>query len=121
MMKKILIIDDNIDSAQALAAILEMIGHRAEIAHGAVCGLTAVITFQPDIVFLDIGMPEMDGYQVAARIRADTTMLQPFLIAFTAWDDVKSLARSAKAGFDRHIAKTSSFETLVCAITEATR
>lgn len=113
MGNKILIIDDNLASAEALAAVLGMVGHPAQIALGAREGLQAVASFQPDLVFLDLGMPEMNGYQVAAHIRKDETFEQPYLIAYTAWGDQATIKQTAAAGFDRHIAKTSSFEGLV--------
>lgn len=116
MGNKILIIDDNLASAEALAAVLEMVGHPAQIAHGAREGLHAVASFRPDLVFLDLGMPEMNGYEVAAQIRGDATAQQPYLIAYTAWGDQATIKQTAAAGFDRHIAKTSSFEGLVAAI-----
>lgn len=116
MGNKILIIDDNLASAEALAAVLDMVGHPAQIAHGAREGLQAVTSFQPNLVFLDLGMPEMNGYQVAAHIRADETVEQPYLIAYTAWGDQATIKQTAAAGFDRHIAKTTSFEGVVVAI-----
>jgi len=116
MGNKILIIDDNLASAEALAAVLDMVGHPAQIAHGSRQGLQAVTSFRPNLVFLDLGMPEMNGYQVAAHIRGDVTLEQPYLIAYTAWGDQATIKQTAAAGFDRHIAKTTSFEGLVAAI-----
>lgn len=121
MDEKILIIDDNVDCANALASMLELWGYAAVIADGPFKGLVALQQICPRVIFLDIGMPEMNGYEVAARIRADKSLQQPFLIAFTAWDDAKSLELSAKAGFNRHIVKTSTFEVLLAAIDEATK
>lgn len=118
MEQKILIIDDNLASAEALAAVLDMVGHSAEIAQGGREGLRAIGRFKPSLVFLDLGMPEINGYQVAASIRADTSLEQPYLIAYTAWSDAATVKQTARAGFDRHIAKTTSFEGLVCAIKE---
>ena len=69
-MKRILIVDDNADSANALGAMLELCGHHVEVVVGALHGLLAVERFEPEIVFLDIGMPEMNGYEVAAKIRS---------------------------------------------------
>lgn len=118
-MQKILIIDDNSEAARALLSLLEFNGHVAYVAIGGPEGLSAVSRFAPDIVFLDIGMPGLNGYQVAARIRTDPALAQPFLIAFTAWSDPRSVELCRQAGFDRHIAKTSPFDTLVAAIEDA--
>ncbi|TFW19966.1 response regulator [Duganella callida] len=116
MLKKILVIDDNVETANVLVALLELNGHHASAAYGAADGLRAVDELTPDVVFLDIGMPEMNGYQVAGLIRARPRIRQPYLIAFSAWDDAASVARALGAGFDRHIAKTSSFEILYAAV-----
>lgn len=120
-MKRILVIDDNHDAADALATILELAGHPSCAVYGAVEGLDAIRAIQPDIVFLDIGMPVMNGYQVAKLVRQDEALKQPYLIAFTAWDDRASIARSREAGFNRHLAKTSDFEELLRAIQEVLR
>lgn len=118
-MKRILIVDDNADSANALGAMLELCGHHVEVVVGARHGLLAVERFEPEIVFLDIGMPEMNGYEVAAKIRSEALARQPFLIAFTAWNDEASLERSRVAGFDRHLAKTSPINALLAAVDSA--
>lgn len=116
VMKRILIIDDNVDTASVLATILDLKGHTCLAVHTPVEGLSAVAEFSPHIVFLDIGMPVMNGYQVAARIRSDNTLRQPYLIAFTAWDDAASVAQAKLVGFDLHLTKTSSFEVLMATI-----
>lgn len=115
-MKKILIIDDNVELADALAEVMSVQGLRTETAHGAKAGLKAIGEFIPDVVFLDIGMPEMDGYQVAKFIRANSSLPQPYLIAYTAWDDAATVRKTMLAGFNLHIAKTSSLEKLLEAV-----
>lgn len=117
-MKKILIIDDNVELANAVAEVLSVHGLRTETAHGAQAGLQAVGEFTPDVVFLDLGMPEMNGYQVAAAIRADRYLSQPYLIAYTAWDDAATVRRALLAGFNLHIAKTSSLGELLEAVSQ---
>ncbi|MYN24826.1 response regulator [Duganella levis] len=119
-MKKILVVDDHPDAADLLVSILLLQGHTALAVYGAVEGLQAVSEFAPEIVFLDIGMPILDGYEVVARIRRDCTIRQPYMIAFTAWDDVASVARALHAGFDLHVKKTSPFDVLAAAIDQAT-
>lgn len=119
-MKRILVIDDNRDVADVLVSILELDGHVALAAYGPLNGLLALTEFAPEIVFLDIGMPGMNGYQVAAKIRINPDIRQPYLIAFTAWDDPSSVARSKQVGFDLHLTKTSTLEVLMSTITEAT-
>jgi two-component system CheB/CheR fusion protein len=111
-MKKILVIDDNEDAADMLGALLEFDGHVVSTAYGGRAGLAAVIATQPDIVFLDIGMPEINGYQVAAEIRRFPLTRQPCLIAFTAWNDAATVEKARQAGFNQHVTKASTIETL---------
>ena len=116
---RILVIDDNRDAADMLVSIFELHGHTAQAAYGGAQGIAAAVIFAPDIIFLDIGMPEMDGYQVAAKLRCAPLPQRPFLIAFTAWDDAVSKARTAAAGFDLHLTKTASLEALLVAVQAA--
>ena len=111
-MKKILVIDDNQDAADMLAAILECDGHFVSAAYGARAGLLCVNAIEPDIVFLDIGMPELNGYEVAERIRQLPLARQPCLIAFTAWNDPDCITKVKRAGFNQHVTKASTIEAL---------
>lgn len=111
-MKKILVIDDNQDAADMLSALLEFDGHVVSAAYGGRDGVALVKTFDPDIVFLDIGMPELNGYEVANQIRQLQLARQPCLIAFTAWCDPESIEKVKRAGFNQHLTKASTLETL---------
>nr|WP_315400925.1 response regulator [uncultured Duganella sp.] len=113
--RRILIIDDNRDAAETLSWLFELNGHAVLTAHGGAEGLRAVEAFSPDVVFLDLGMPGMTGYQVAEELRRMPLAHQPLLIAFTAWDDARSRRRVAESGFDLHVAKTSSVDILLAA------
>lgn len=115
-MKRILVIDDHPEAADLLVSILELEGHQAQAAYGGLAGLQAVAEFGPDIVFLDIGMPDLNGFEVAARIRRDARLHQPYLIAFTALSDATTIAKAGATGFNCHVAKTSTFEVLMDAI-----
>ena len=115
-MKTVLVVDDNPETASVLVEILTLSGFPAKAAHGAMEGLAAVEELRPDIVFLDIGMPVMNGYEVAQAIRANASLPQPVLVAFTAWDDPGSKARALACGFDLHLTKTSPFDVLVAQI-----
>ncbi|NGZ86217.1 response regulator [Duganella sp. SAP-35] len=101
-----------------LRELLQLEGHQVTVAYGARHGLEKLRALSPEIVFIDIGMPEMNGYELAAVIRRDEGLQQPYLIAFTAWDDMLSISSAIKAGFDRHLKKTSSFEQLMSAVRE---
>jgi CheY-like chemotaxis protein len=104
--RRILVADDNHDSASSLAMLLELMGHQVEVVNDGVEAINRVATFKPDVALLDIGMPELDGYEVARRIRAlrdgDGT---PMLVALTGWGQDEDRRRSAEAGFDAHLLK----------------
>lgn len=101
-----------------LAAILECDGHCVSAAY-ARAGLACVGTIEPDIVFLDIGMPELNGFEVAETIRRLPLARQPCLIAFTAWSDADCIAKARRAGFNQHVTKASSIERLRAAVKAA--
>lgn len=111
--RRILVIDDNCDAADLLAEVLSMHGHVTEAAHTGSAGLVAVGRFRPEVVFLDIGMPQLDGYQVAEQIRRMPQIRQPHLIAFTAWSDDEAKQRVIAAGFDLHLTKPADFDVLL--------
>jgi two-component system CheB/CheR fusion protein len=111
--RRILIIDDNEDAANLLAEMFALYGYFTDVAYGGLPGLLKVAEFAPDLVFLDIGMPDLDGYAVALRLRGMTGIRQPVLIAFTAWTDDEAKARAKRAGFDLHMKKTAPFEELL--------
>jgi PAS domain S-box-containing protein len=102
---RILVVDDNVDAAVTLAMILEMDGHAAHVAHSGGEALGLVRELEPAVVFLDIGMPGMDGYQTAEAIRKLPAVRQPCLVALTGWGAEHDRMRSAGAGFDHHLTK----------------
>ncbi|HWI84599.1 hybrid sensor histidine kinase/response regulator [Ramlibacter sp.] len=104
--RRFLVVDDNTDAAGTLAALLEMLGHTVSVAHSGEEALALVPRFEPDIVVLDIGMPGMDGYEVARRLKRRTDLRrQPLLVAATGWGTDADRARAMAAGFDRHLTK----------------
>ena len=111
--RRILIVDDNHDAADLLSEIFAMHGYETSVAYGGADGLAAVERFSPDVVFLDIGMPDMDGCQVARHLRAMAAIRQPLLVAYTAWNDETAKARVHNAGFDAHVTKTARFDSLL--------
>lgn len=102
---RILVVDDNSDAADTLAQLLELLGHRTQVAHGGKAALQAMQDFRPQVVLLDLGMPEVDGYQVAAAIRNDGRLNQPFLAALTGWGSEQDRVKTRAAGFDLHLTK----------------
>jgi CheY-like chemotaxis protein len=102
---RVLVIDDNVDAATTLAMLIEQLGGSAHVAHDAETGLEAVSGIWPDIVFLDIGMPRVDGYQVCRQIRQQPAPRPIIIIALTGWGQAQDKQRALDAGFDAHLTK----------------
>ena len=114
---RVLVVDDNRDSSDMLVEVLRVYGMTAQPAYDGAEGLALAQTFEPDIMFLDLGMPGMDGYAVARALRARSSGW-PFLVALTAWNDAESRARVREAGFDLHLPKPSSLDSILKIISE---
>ena len=110
--RRVLVIEDNIDAAESLREVLEFGGHVVEIANSGRDGIERSLTFRPDMILCDIGLPGMDGYDVARRLRADKTLASTYLVALTGYALPEDLARAKEAGFDEHIAKPASLERI---------
>lgn len=111
--RKILIVDDNVDAADLTAEILRINGLDVDVAYGGLAGVAAARQCTPAVIFLDLGMPEMDGYEVARTLRSDEAFRDVKIVALTAWGDELSRVRSREAGFDLHLTKPASFVTLM--------
>ena len=116
--RRILVVDDNHDSADSLAMILKRIGYSVETAYGGAAAIAAVEHFAPEAVLLDIGMPDMDGYQAASRIRELPRGKATVLIAQTGWGQEEDQRRAAEVGFDAHLTKPVNFKALEAVIHE---
>jgi CheY-like chemotaxis protein len=103
--RKILVVDDNVDAAMSLAQLLQLDGHQAQAVYGAQEALDQVQVFKPDIVLLDIGLPQMNGYEVARRLRELEGSSRLRLIALTGYGQSEDRQRALAAGFDAHLAK----------------
>jgi CheY-like chemotaxis protein len=100
---RILVVDDNVDAAESLALLLRLDGHSVRTAYTASAALEQASSLQSDVVLLDIGLPEMDGYQVARRIRAAGSRAR--LVALTGYGQAEDIKRGRAAGFDAHLLK----------------
>ena len=109
---RILVVDDNVDAADTLATMLEAIGHTICVAYDGQQGIKTASGFAPDVIFLDIGMPGMNGYEVARVLRKDPDMEQVALIALTGWGTENDRARSQDAGFNFHLTKPASLDSV---------
>ena len=102
---RIMVVDDNIDAAETLVMLLDLSGHDARAAFGGQEALDVAITFRPEVVFLDIGLPGMDGYEVARHLLAAPATASATLIALTGWGTEQDIQKSKKAGFHAHLTK----------------
>lgn len=103
--RKILIIDDNVDAAKSLSFLLSLDGHQLATAHNGPDGLEMAQRFHPDVILLDIGLPGMNGYEVARQIRQSETIKDVLLVALTGWGQEEDRKQSKEAGFDHHLVK----------------
>ena len=103
--RRIVVADDNEDSAQSFAMLLSFSGHEVRIAHDGEQALDAMRNFRPDVAFLDIGMPRLSGYEVAELVRAEPWGREMKLIAVTGWGQPDDKMRARTAGFDQHLVK----------------
>ena len=117
VMTRVLVIDDNHDAADSLGALLQMMGADIRVAYDGRSGLETFDTFHPAAVFLDLGMPDMDGYEVAHQIRSRPDARDTVLIALTGWGQDRDRRRTSEAGFNRHLAKPADLETLQSVLT----
>lgn len=111
--RRVLVVDDNSDAADLVAQLMTMQGHAVAVAHGGREALAIAGRFVPDVVFLDIGMPEMDGYEVAVALRRAANLGGTRIVALTAWSNPDARARTAASGFDAHLVKPARVETLM--------
>jgi CheY-like chemotaxis protein len=109
---RIIVADDNVDAATMLGSVLEAIGHRAETVHDGVSAVARIIAGQPDLAILDIGMPGLNGYEVAKRVRARPELAGTLLVALTGWGGELDRSRSDDAGFDAHLTKPAGLDEL---------
>ena len=111
--RRVLIIDDNRDGARAIARLLRTMGHEVATAFEGHVAVERAKDFDPDVILLDLGMPDVDGFQVCQRLRAHSWSRQrPRIVALTGWGREADLARTKRAGFDAHLVKPVDGETL---------
>ncbi|HZY20553.1 MAG TPA: ATP-binding protein [Ramlibacter sp.] len=103
--RRVLVVDDNEDAASTVAELLQMSGNDVRIANDGATAVARTAEFRPDVVLLDIGLPDFDGYEVARRIRRLEGVRQPILIALTGWGQQQDKDAAARAGFDHHWTK----------------
>ncbi len=111
--KRVLIVDDNLDGGESLRLVMALAGHEAHVVQEGAKVLEAAARLRPDVVLLDIGLPDRDGYQVARELRADPRTRDTFIVAVTGFGREDDRARSAEAGFDLHLTKPVDADALL--------
>jgi signal transduction histidine kinase/CheY-like chemotaxis protein len=114
---RILVVDDNVDAAESLAFLLGLEGHATRVVHSGLAAVAAAEEFQPHVGLLDIGLPDINGHEVARRLRASTRMSdQLVLIALTGWGSEQDRRQAEAAGFDHHLVKPVELAHLLEAV-----
>jgi CheY-like chemotaxis protein len=116
--RRVLVIEDNEDAAEALAVYLTHVGHEVVVAHDGHAGLEAALRHRPHVLLCDIGLPGLDGYEIARRLRADDRLADCVMVAITGYGDAADRERSSRAGFVHHITKPVDPEHLTVLIGE---
>ena len=117
----LLVVDDNHDAADSLAMLLKLQGHEVRVSFSGMAALEMTKTYTPDVVFLDIGMPGMDGYEVARRMRQQPGLEKVVLAALTGWGQKEDRRRTAEAGFNHHLVKPPEPKTVEAVLADLKR
>ena len=118
---RVLVVDDNVDAADSLGAVLQMLGAEVRVVHDGEAALASFSSYRPAVVFLDIGMPVMDGYEVARRMRRCKEARDAKIIALTGWGQERDRENSRAAGFDHHLIKPADLGSLRAVLNSVTR
>ncbi|WP_313034991.1 ATP-binding protein [Massilia alkalitolerans] len=109
---RVLVVDDNLDAAEMLATLFEIGGHQVRLAHDGAGAIAAASEFLPEVVFLDIGLPDISGYEAATALRGIAGMEGSMLVALTGWGTQQDRQRAREAGFDHHLTKPAEFDAV---------
>jgi DNA-binding response OmpR family regulator len=107
--RKVLVVDDNRDTAQGLCYLLEMAGYDVESAHDGNEGMAKALLFRPHAILLDLGLPAVDGFSVARRLRDSEHLREVYIIAVTGYASLEDRRKAILAGIDDHVAKPAAF------------
>jgi CheY-like chemotaxis protein len=109
---RMMVVDDNVDTVDSLALLMKELGHDVRKAYDGSAALQAALDYRPDVILLDIGLPGLDGYQLATRIREQSALQDTVLVALTGYGHESVRQRSLEAGFDHHLTKPTDFNKL---------
>jgi CheY-like chemotaxis protein len=115
---QVLVVDDNIDAALMLATLLELQGHSVSVEHDGRTALRRAHLQRPDVLLLDIGLPDMDGYQLARQLRAMPETADAVLVALTGYGQGQDRLQAQEAGFNHHLVKPASMEQVYAVLAE---
>ena len=115
---RVLVVDDNADAAQMLATLLEAHGHLVSVEYDGTSGLARALRERPEVMLLDIGLPDMDGHELARRLRSSPETANAMLIALTGYGQSEDRERARQAGFDRHLVKPADLSELLRILAE---
>jgi PAS domain S-box-containing protein len=115
---RVLVVDDNIDTARGVSKLLKLLGHNVRIAHDGPTAIEVARAHRPEIVLLDIGLPAMDGYEVARRLRTDECCKHSLIVAVSGYGQDEARSRSRAAGFDQHLVKPVDYGALMSLFAE---
>ena len=114
--RHVLVVEDNLDACETMRALLEAHGHRVDTANDGVRGLERALALQPEVILLDVGLPGMDGYEIARRLRGTLGIRRALLIAVTGYGSPEDRERALQSGFDAHVTKPVECATLAALI-----
>ncbi|WP_052231212.1 response regulator [Burkholderia glumae] len=111
-----MVVDDSVDGAESMSVLLRILGHEVRTLYEGTSAIAAAAAFQPEVVMLDIGLPGMDGYEIARALRALPATAGALLIALTGYGQESDRQRTRAAGFDHHLVKPATLEDIERAI-----
>jgi signal transduction histidine kinase len=117
--RRVLVVDDNVDGARSLAKLLKILGHEVAVTHDGPAALEKVRSFKPEVALMDIGLPGMNGYEVARRLRAIPELREVLLVALTGFGKEEDRQRSMEAGFNAHLVKPVELQDLEALLSNA--
>jgi len=119
--RRILVVDDNEDSAASLAMLLRVDGHTVETAFDGPAAIERAAAFRPEVILLDIGLPRMNGYEVCRTLRGRAEGADALIVALTGWGQEEDQRRSREAGFDAHLVKPVAHDALLALLASASQ
>jgi CheY-like chemotaxis protein len=115
---RVLVVDDNVDTARGMSKLLKMSGHNVQTAFDGLTAIETARSFEPEVVLLDIGLPTMDGFQVAARFRQEEDLAGAVIVAVSGYGQESDRCRAREAGFDHHLVKPIDYEALLALLAD---